>query len=152
MKILVFSDSHGRSYTMREALMMHPDASAVIHLGDGERDLASLGDLLEGKKLVQVRGNCDFCSPLPDAEIFTAYGTDIYCTHGYVENVKASTDGLIAKARNIGARIALYGHTHQSVTKYIDGLYVMNPGSARVGEYGIIDIAPSGIMCSMAKV
>lgn len=152
MKILVFSDSHGRNYTIKEALMMHPDASAVIHLGDGERDMASLSDLLEGKTLVQVRGNCDFCSPLPDMQIFTACGADIYCTHGHNENVKYSTDGLIARARNTGARIVLYGHTHRSVTEYDDGLYIMNPGAAMAGEYGIIDVTPSGIMCNNAKV
>lgn len=150
MRILVFSDSHGRSHALREALMLHPETDAVIHLGDGERDFGGLEDLLEGKKLVQVCGNCDFASVLPPMQIFSACGSDILCTHGHFEGVKFGTQALEAKARNMGARIALYGHTHQSVTRYEDGLYIMNPGAARAGEYGIIDITPSGIMCSTA--
>ena len=39
MRIIVFSDSHGGAHCIAEALMMHPEAQAVIHLGDGERDM-----------------------------------------------------------------------------------------------------------------
>jgi hypothetical protein len=38
------------------------------------------------------------------------------------------------------------------VTDYDEGLYVMNPGSARVGEYGAIDVTPSGIMLLKMKL
>ena len=48
--------------------------------------------------------------------------------------------------------INLYGHTHQTVTWYDEGLYVLNPGSIRSGEYGMIDITPSGIMVLQADV
>ncbi len=146
MRILVFSDSHGSKYCIREALFMHPQADMIIHLGDGERDFGGLEDILEGKRVVQVCGNCDYASVLPVNEIVTAGGVKIFCTHGFAEHVKFGTAELYAKARNAGARIALYGHTHQSVTDYSDGLYVMNPGSARSGEFGAIDITPSGIM------
>lgn len=146
MRILVFSDSHGSRHCIREALFMHPEADTVIHLGDGERDFGGMEDLLEGKKLVQVCGNCDYASTLPVNEIITAGGVKIFCTHGFAEHVKFGPQELYAKASAAGARIALYGHTHVSVTEYIDGLYVMNPGSARSGEYGAIDITPSGIM------
>ena len=146
MRILVFSDSHGNSRYIRDALILHKNASAVIHLGDGERDMYGLEDLLEGKTVVQVCGNCDFYSMLPDNEFITAAGKKIFCTHGHSELVKHGTGVLINKARRMGAHIVLYGHTHESVTDYCDGLYVMNPGSARYGEYGAIDITPSGIM------
>ena len=146
MRILVFSDSHGSTKCMRDALMIHKDASAVIHLGDGERDMHSLDELLEGKQVIQVCGNCDFTSLLPANELVTIASTKILCTHGHTELVKHGTQTLYSKARVLGARIVLYGHTHESVTDYHDGLYVMNPGSARYGEYGAIDITPSGIM------
>ncbi len=146
MRILVFSDSHGSSRCIREALFLHRDASAVIHLGDGERDMNGLDDLLCGKRVVQVCGNCDFASLLPRNELLTIGGEKIFCSHGHTELVKHGTQTLLEKARSLGARIALYGHTHESVTDYCDGLYVMNPGSARYGEYGAIDITPSGIM------
>lgn len=124
----------------------------VIHLGDGERDFSGMEDLLEGKKLVQVCGNCDYASMLPVNEIITAGGVKIFCTHGFAEHVKFGPQELYAKALAVNARIALYGHTHNSVTEYVDGLYVMNPGSARSGEYGAIDITPSGIMLLKMKM
>ena len=152
MRILVFSDSHGSSRCIREALYMHGDAAAVIHLGDGERDMTRVEDLLKGKKVIQVCGNCDFASLLPVNEIVTLGGTRIFCSHGHTELVKHGTQALYSKARVLGSRIALYGHTHESVTDYCDGLYVMNPGSARYGEYGAIDITPSGIMLLKMKL
>lgn len=152
MRILVFSDSHGSKYCIREALFAHPEAGMVIHLGDGERDFSGMEDLLEGKKLVQVCGNCDYASMLPVNEIITAGGVKIFCTHGFAEHVKFGPQELYAKALAVNARIALYGHTHNSVTEYVDGLYVMNPGSARSGEYGAIDITPSGIMLLKMKM
>ena len=152
MRILVFSDSHGSTKCIRDALFYHKEASAVIHLGDGERDLRSFDGLLEGKQVIQVCGNCDFASLLPVNELITLASTRIFCTHGHTELVKHGTQTLYSKARALGARIALYGHTHESVTDYCDGLYVMNPGSARYGEYGAIDITPSGIMLLKMKL
>lgn len=146
MRILVFSDSHGSKFCIREALFAHPEADTVIHLGDGERDFGGTEDLLTGKKVVQVCGNCDYASALPVNEIITVGGVKIFCTHGFAEHVKHGPYELYAKANAAGARIALYGHTHNSVTEYVDGLYVMNPGAARYGEYGAVDITPSGIM------
>ena len=152
MRILVFSDSHGSSSRMRDALMLQKDADLIIHLGDGERDLEYLGEAVAGRKTVQVCGNCDFCSMLPENEIVFAGGVKIFCSHGHTENVKYGREELVSKARAAGARIALYGHTHESVTDYDDGLYIMNPGSIRNGEYGAIDITPQGIILLKMKV
>ena len=72
--------------------------------------------------------------------------------HGHAEHVKYGTDELICRARQEGADIVLYGHTHSGVTAYDDGLYIMNPGSIRDGHYGMIDIVPGGIMLNEAKL
>ncbi len=152
MRILVFSDSHGSTYRMRDAIMNHPEADMIIHLGDGERDVEAVSDVIGSKRVVQVCGNCDFYSQLPANEIITVGDTKIFCSHGHTELVKHGTGAFIAKAKNLGARIALYGHTHQSVTDYVDGLHIMNPGSIRSGEYGAIDITPQGIMLLKMQV
>ena len=58
---------------------------------------------------------------------------------------------FLSAARGNGAQIALYGHTHEPMTDYQDGLYVMNPGAlggAR-GSYGIIDLTPAGIVTNI---
>ncbi len=146
MRILVFSDSHGSKACMREALYDHPEADMIIHLGDGERDLDELSELVAGRRIVQVCGNCDFYSLLPVNEIVEVAGVKIFCSHGHAELVKHGTQAFKEKAKSLGVHIALYGHTHQKVTDYDDGLHVMNPGSIRAGEYGMIDIMPNGIM------
>lgn len=152
MRILVFSDSHGSTSGMRDALVDHPEADMIIHLGDGERDLGNLSEFIGNRRVVQVCGNCDYYSQLPQNEMVEVMGRKIFCSHGHTEFVKHGTQYFMEKAKSLGARIALYGHTHESVTAYDDGLYVMNPGSIRMGEYGAVDIGPSGIMLLKMKV
>lgn len=152
MRILVFSDSHGLAFYMREALQLHTDADIVVYLGDGERDFDNVSDFLKGKQTFSVRGNCDLYSQLGENELFTADGVNVFCTHGHTEMVKYGTNTLIDKARGMGARIALYGHTHEPVTDYVDGLYLMNPGSIRSGSYGVVDITRAGIICMNMKI
>lgn len=137
---------------MREAITMHGEADMIIHLGDGERDIDLLKDEIGNRKIVQVCGNCDMYSLLPYNELVSVSGIKIFCSHGHNEYVKHGTEYFIEKARSAGARIALYGHTHESVTAYDDGLYIMNPGSIAKGEYGAIDITPQGIMLIKMKV
>ena len=151
MKVLVLSDSHsGMSFARRCIDRVKPNA--LIHLGDYYDDGQTLGEEYSWIPMYQVCGNCDFASLLPVNELVTLASTRIFCTHGHTELVKHGTQTLYSKARALGARIALYGHTHESVTDYCDGLYVMNPGSARYGEYGAIDITPSGIMLLKMKL
>ena len=44
--------------------------------------------------------------------------------------VKYSTDRLFYKAKEIGAQIALFGHTHCRYYAYEEGIHILNPGSA----------------------
>lgn len=39
MRILVISDSHGDSYSIKRAIAEQPTARIVFFLGDGERDI-----------------------------------------------------------------------------------------------------------------
>ena len=78
--------------------------------------------------------------------------TTILCTHGHRYGVKSSDGALVERALKVNARILLYGHTHEPVTRYEDGLYIMNPGSARQGRYGMIDITPNGIACILCEL
>lgn len=152
MRLLVFSDSHGNTSKMTDAIMLHPEADIIVHLGDGERDVEQIKDIIGNKPLVQVCGNCDFYSHLPVNEFIFAKGTKIFCTHGHTELVKHGTGALYSKAKSCGAHIALYGHTHNPVTDYDDGFYAMNPGSIRDGNYGVVDIVDGGIICINMKL
>lgn len=154
MRILVLSDSHGMPSRILDAVEAHPEAEALIFLGDGERDLDTVESYYHSlPNVIKVAGNCDFSSSLPLLRVVTLGGKKIYCTHGHAEHVKYGTDELLLRARQEGADIVLYGHTHTGVTCYDDGLYIiMNPGSIRDGHYGMIDIVPGGIMLNEAKL
>ena len=152
MRILVVSDSHDNPYTLGRIIRNQPTSEVVIFLGDGAGDLYDCSRYLENKHLIQVRGNCDRASDAETSVTQTIEGKKFYITHGYLENVKFGIDNLIYKGQEIGADIILYGHTHISVTKYIDGIFVFNPGSVRDGEYGFIDITEKGVMCVNAHI
>ena len=152
MRLLVLSDSHGRKNLLLQAVELHPEADAVIFLGDGERDIDFLKELHPEIKLYAVCGNCDFNSSLPPFLIEKFGGRTVYAAHGHYESVKYSLAVLMQKAHNCSASIALYGHTHVPVTSYDGGLYLVNPGSVREGSFAVIDITDSGIMPIIMKI
>ncbi|MBQ7956790.1 MAG: metallophosphoesterase [Clostridia bacterium] len=152
MRILVLSDSHSDVYSLRNAIKNHTSAEVVVFLGDGEKDLYEVSDLLMGKHVIAVKGNCDFYSSLEENIVQTIAGKKFFITHGYLENVKFGDDRLIYKGQSLDSDIILYGHTHVPVSKYIDEIYVFNPGSIRDGNYGFIDITEKGVICVNAKL
>ncbi|MPN44171.1 Phosphodiesterase YfcE [bioreactor metagenome] len=109
-------------------------------------------NLIANKRMIAVKGNCDFASQLSVFRLEIIEGKRFYVTHGYLENVKCSLSGLRAQAQKFCADIVLYGHTHQSVTEYDNGVYYFNPGSLRNGEYGVIDITKAGVVCIPMKL
>lgn len=149
MRVLVLSDSHGDVYKLRRAIDSQPIAKLIVFLGDGEYDIDSVECRVP---VIKVRGNCDFGSSLPLNFTDEVCGKKIYCTHGFRENVKYTTENLISAAKSHGAHIALYGHTHVPVTSYDGGLYLVNPGSVREGSFAVIDITDSGIMPIIMKI
>ncbi len=149
MRILVISDSHGSSFNIQKAVNQQPSAELVIFLGDGENDF----ELCHvDKPCIMVRGNCDWGSSLPAFAVTQEKGYTIYCTHGYAESVKYGNEVLTQRARDCHAHIALYGHTHNPVTLYEDGLWLVNPGSIREGSYAILDLTEKGIMPVLMKI
>lgn len=149
MRVLVLSDSHGDVYKLRRAIDSQPTAKLIVFLGDDEYDIDSVECRVP---VIKVRGNCDFGSSLPLNFTDEVCGKKIYCTHGFRENVKYTTENLISAAKSHGAHIALYGHTHVPVTSYDGGLYLVNPGSVREGSFAVIDITDSGIMPIIMKI
>lgn len=132
MKILVFSDSHGSAYKMEEAVRAeNPDF--VFFLGDGEGDLHVLTNAFPQLPVQAVRGNCDLYSSLPAERLCVLGGFRFFLTHGHHYGVKYERDfhSLAEQARANGAQAALFGHTHEAYLEQMDGLLLMNPGSAR---------------------
>lgn len=152
MRLLVISDSHGMRRRIEDLIELHPEADAIVFLGDGERDIIPLKEFYPERRFICVAGNCDFASRHPDSVTELIGGKRIFCTHGHLYNAKSGEANLRAAARKAGADILLYGHTHTPVTAYDDGLYIMNPGTLMMSQYGMVDITPGGILCTTARM
>lgn len=154
MKILVMSDSHGDYAKMRRVVMAHSEAEMIIHCGDGEQQSDKLRWDFPDKAVCAVRGNCDWGSSLPLEEIITVENKKIMYTHGHIYRVKYGYDEIKQAAREKGADIVLFGHTHIPFCEYDDGLYVMNPGSigGYGATYGVIEITPQGVITNIVEV
>lgn len=146
MRIVVFSDSHGRSEKLIEAISEKaPDM--IIHLGDGSREVLKIKEQFPKIPLKAVQGNCDIGSPLPETEVFSVKGLKFFITHGHIYSVKRTIEILVDEALANNADIAMYGHTHVADNRTIRGLRVMNPGSCGptiTPTCAVIDIPDSG--------
>lgn len=154
MKIVVLSDIHGDRARARTALMTQNNADAVIFCGDGESDIEEIRWDFPEKTFYCVGGNCDWGSSLPKTDTVTLEGKKIFFTHGHLYDVKMTEYNVRQAAREAGADILLYGHTHQAFTDYRDEMYIMNPGSCHGydASYGIIEIIKGNILTSIVKL
>lgn len=154
MRILVMSDSHGDYTKVKRAVMTQSDAQVIIHCGDGEQQVDKLRWDFPDRAVYAVRGNCDWNSNLPLEEIITLEGKKIMYTHGHIYRVKFGYNEIKQAARDKGADIVLFGHTHIPLNEYENGLYVINPGSINGygATYGVIDITPQGIMTNIVEM
>lgn len=145
MKLLIVSDSHGRSDRVYRAFDIEkPDM--VIHLGDLEDMRDSVAARLNSPKIpcVFIKGNCDYRSQgdLQDWAVFTLKGHRFFCTHGHIVNVNYGLDRLIYTAEENKCDIALYGHTHMPLNEFMEGsfggpkVHVLNPGSISLPRGG----------------
>ncbi|MBE6788719.1 MAG: metallophosphoesterase [Ruminococcaceae bacterium] len=153
MRILVISDSHGKFFEFREAIEKHKNVDLIFFLGDGKREYEDICDLYPDKKILAVKGNCDFISDLPSVNYISTEQGKILYTHGDCFSVKMGTQRLEEMARQQGARLVLYGHTHIKDARYLDGMYIFNPGSLGYDKsYGICDLEDSGIVMNHLKL
>lgn len=133
MKIAVFSDTHGYAKGMIDAVREYaPDQ--VIHLGDGMRDAEKLRRELPTVPVCTVPGNCDYDSEDPEYRVINLGGIKAFITHGHRYAVRGGRlDTLLYAAECSGAQIAMFGHTHRAGFEQIEGIFVLNPGTAGQG-------------------
>ena len=140
MKILVFSDSHGRLGLMLDAVEKERPRR-VFFLGDNYRDGEDLAAAYPDIPVDMVKGNCDFC-PGPDELLVEAEGVRFLLTHGHRYHAKSGTDRLVEAGKRTGAAVVCFGHTHEALNMPERGVWLFNPGTAggihtRQG-YGVI--------------
>ena len=135
-KALILSDTHRDIKTLSKILEKEKNYKYILHLGDHHTDLEETGFDFDDKIIYKVRGNCDF-EYEEDDRIIIIDGIKIFMTHGHMYSVKTSISSLTYKAEEVGADIALFGHTHIAYNKMFKGIRYFNPGSlSRFRSYG----------------
>lgn len=166
MKILVFSDIHGNTVRMTDAIkthLAHGGVDRVFFLGDGMDDVISLmkknfSDL----PFDYVSGNCDefYLSYsqrefLVTEKLVTAGGIRFLLTHGHKLFVKSQYQFAANYAIDKKADVLLFGHTHQKEDITIDGdkgghVRMINPGSCGPyygASYAVLNIENGQLVC-----
>lgn len=145
MKIAVFSDTHKKTDIMREVVGADcPEM--IIHLGDHDSDAAVLRQDYPFIPVYSVCGNCDYDSQEPEERVLSIGSIRIFVTHGHLFYVREGIDFLVYEAKKHNCQLALYGHTHLADYQEVDGVTVVNPGTAGVGwdlSWALISISDS---------
>lgn len=154
MKIFVTGDTHGRTDKVEEVWNRLTDVDLVFHLGDYEKDAIHLQQVLQ-TEVISVKGNMDGSCSSDDYKILETEFGKLLLTHGHMFNVKISPLNLIYKARELGCKAAIFGHTHKPVYEETNGIYLINPGSLSQprdgsdGSYAIIHTDPDAFHCAI---
>jgi putative phosphoesterase len=108
-------------------------------LGDGINELNrySHGFL----QVVSVRGNCDLLSDAPEEMTFNLGGQTVYLSHGHKWGVKSGLMRLFLRAKEAGATVALFGHSHRYTEEFYEGVFFLNPGALVDGSYAVLTLS-----------
>lgn len=163
MHLLVISDSHGNRSAIRRVIEEHPNADMIVFLGDGAKEAEDISAELptmatDCRDMRILRGNCDvFDFGLENELIFRVDKVTVFACHGHTRMVKSGIDYLFAKARTVGAALALFGHTHEPYLKEEEGIILLNPGSVGLSidgkcHYAFISINGSEIKAQLLAI
>ena len=132
MKILLVSDNHGDSCTLRKIVMENPNVDVYLHCGDSELSEDEI------RSFLSVKGNCDYFSNFKNQILFdTSLGKMMMRHSPIISDFEKD---------NLNIKIYLHGHTHVKRFEKIDDVYYINPGSTSrprdgyQGSYAIIEI------------
>lgn len=139
MKILILSDSHGRTVHLEHILKKEADCDMIVHLGDGAEDLDFCLPYTAHKQVWRVKGNCDpFACGFQESHVITAEGVTFFACHGHRYNAHLGLQNLYYAALSSSANVCLYGHTHVQKADTTDGILFLNPGAVKDGRYALL--------------
>jgi hypothetical protein len=141
-KVVVVSDTHGRSDLLEKIPKWEPDASLFVHCGDLEDDPRAY------PQWIMVRGNNDYMpdSMMPLHRVISIGGHRLFITHGHRFPYYERDRFMANRAKENGCDIVCYGHTHVGETHEKSGVTLVNPGSAwmprdrKKPSYAVIDL------------
>ncbi len=142
MRIAVLADTHVDRLERlpKKAADILRAVDLIIHAGDFT-ELSLLEDLSQLKEVQAVHGNMDSLelkSILPAKKVIEIGNKRIGITHG-----SGAPWGIEERVRKVFATeqldIIVYGHSHHSQNKVINGILFFNPGKA-TDSFGILTI------------
>lgn len=154
MRILVLSDSHGCVENMARAVEREQPRE-IWHLGDCVHDAEQLRQLFPNIPLESVPGNCDYAALDQPERLLEREGCRVLLMHGHTRRVKGGPLAAVYAARECGADILLFGHTHQPLVDRNGPLWIMNPGSIGRGlmqTYGLILLENGRVDCTTRRL
>ncbi len=152
MKILVVSDTHGNIEKMHLAVELERP-NLVLHLGDHDADAMELARQMPNLDIAWVCGNCDIFSDSALVYERSVQGVKIFAAHGHKYNVKSGLLRFQYAAMEVGAQVALFGHTHCAYCQELNGIWLMNPGACGGyrASYGLIEIENGSVCCRIVE-
>jgi phosphoesterase, MJ0936 family len=150
MKILVVSDSHGRTHNLEKVIEKVQPIDLMIHLGDFENSEDYI-NAIAPCRIEMVSGNNDYFADAEKEKLITIGNYSIFLSHGHRYGVNFGTDRIKEAALQMGADIVMFGHTHQPLIDLTGKVWAINPGSIsqprqenRIPTFIIMDIDSAG--------
>lgn len=111
MKIIIMSDNHGQKMALQKVFEHYQSEPEVqfIHCGDSEFPYEDA----VFQECLRVTGNCDYDTNYPEVAVLEAKGIRFLVTHGHMQAVNSGVYRLAKYAKEQGAQVAFYGHTHK---------------------------------------
>lgn len=124
-KIAVISDSHGSIRNLKDFQRHLSETDALWHLGDCAEDAPLIANRLNCG-YVCVRGNCDQFSDEPLTRVIEWHRKRFLLLHGHTVSGRLY---LLYAAKEQRCDAVLFGHSHISSVEYVEGIWLINPGS-----------------------
>lgn len=144
MKVLVFGDTHipSRRDSIPEEFFRHIEKTTyefALITGDLVREQEMRNALPPLPRSFIVRGNMDYSTSAHNFHEQVQIGPfDVLLLHGTQLRPRGNLNQLWEVADNIGAHIAIHGHTHQAAIDLYKNKLLLNPGtiSGATGGWG----------------
>lgn len=127
MKIGILSDTHTVKACIDKTIPYLSECDLIIHAGDNFADSKYIHNMTN-IGIMAVKGNCDFDN-VEDELVFDIEDKAILLCHGDKYNVKYGLEDIEYRAKQVGADIVIFGHTHTPLNIEKDNILYLNPGS-----------------------